>query len=597
MALVKLLLPDRYRIDCKLGEGGMGTVYKARDLSLQIDVAVKVLRSRQAPEQALARFQQEAKTASRLKHPGIVTILDFGVVDGEMPYMVLEYVEGCSLETLLQKRGPLCLEEALPLFIATAEALAHAHGEGVLHRDLKPDNVMVVGQNQIKLLDFGIAKFAESEGMAAVTSTGALLGSPLYMSPEQARARGGQEAVDCRSDIYSLGVLMFKSMSGRVPIQADSVIETISLKTEQPAPLLSTTGAPSNEELDRILARCLAIDPESRYTSVEELLKDLTSLYVLEEFPFDLSEASTDNAEDVKSMSGTRFESRALLYPGAFCVAALLVLGGFLFFQLQRPVSSPPSAEVADTSGLESADFLIDEGGGRWTVSQGADPKTFAILAEKPLLKEVSIKQSEITRAMLAPLKRTSIEQITLEDVGNLSPLTLKEIASISSLERLRFVDCFGIDRPGLEALSGMPELRRLFLEYCQKVDDQCVPLFSRFPRLNRLSLRMSQVSPSGLRMLPKDRIFHELDLAQLGLVDADLFCLEKLNLRSVNLSGNKLTSDGIRSLLSRCGTVTELTLKAVDIAVSERLQISTEFPEVVFHFDGEHYHRGARLK
>lgn len=597
MALVKLLLPDRYQIDCKLGEGGMGTVYKARDLSLQLDVAVKVLRSRQAPEQALARFQQEAKTASRLKHPGIVKILDFGVVDGEMPYMVLEYVDGSCLETLLQKRGALCLEEALPLFIATAEALAHAHGEGVLHRDLKPDNVMVLGQNQIKLLDFGIAKFVESEGAAAVTSTGALIGSPLYMSPEQARARGGDESIDCRSDIYSLGVLMFKTLSGRVPIQADSVIETIALKSEQQAPLLSTTGAPSNEELDRILARCLAIEPENRYASVEELLKDLTSLYVLEEFPFDASEAGTDIADESRSSSRTGTGSRAFLYPGVFFVVTLLILGGVVLFQSERPVSSPPSVAVSATSGLESADFLTDEGGGRWTVSQGADPKTFAILAEKPQLKEVSIKQSEITRAMLAPLKGTSIEQITLEDVGNLSPATLGEIASISSLERLRFVDCFGIDRPGLEALSGMPELKRLFLEYCQTVDDQCVPLFSRFPRLNRLSLRMSQVSPSGLSMLPKDRIFHELDLAQLGLVDADLSCLEKLNLKSVNLSGNKLTIDGVRSLLKRCGKVTELTLKAVDLAIPERQQISTEFPEVVFHFDGEHYHRGALLK
>ena len=567
----------------------MGAVYKARDLTLQIDVAVKVLRSKQAPEQALARFQQEAKTASRLNHPGIVKILDFGVVDGEMPYMVLEYVDGNSLATLIKEKGPLSLEEALPLFIATAEALVHAHGEGVLHRDLKPENVMVLGQDQIKLLDFGIAKFVENEGSLAVTSTGALVGSPLYMSPEQARGRGADKNVDCRSDIYSLGVLMFKTLSGRVPIQADSVIETIALKTSQPAPLLSSTGTPSNDELDRILTRCLAIEPEKRYDSVEELLKDLSNLYVEEEsqsFP----EGKTASSATVRS--GSRW---TLLLGAALILSAV----GCLFFCFSSTDSQPPAPRLvnvvkrSETPVRTSADFLRDEGQGFFTVSEGADPDTFTLLAAKPLLKEVAIKMPELTEAMLAPLKSTSItslEQITLEDVANLSSGVLSEIASIKSLKRLRFVDCKGFDREGLEALSRLPRLNRLFLEYSQSVDDQSISVLSKFPRMNRLSLRMTGVTPAGLANLPKDRTYVELDIAQLGLKDADLSSLEKLKLKSVNLSHNKLTFNGIRSFLKQHPKMTEITLNSIDLTKKEKLQLNSEYPELIIHINQEHY-------
>lgn len=570
----------------------MGAVYKARDLTLQIDVAVKVLRSKQAPEQTLARFQQEAKTASRLNHPGIVKILDFGVVDGEMPYMVLEYVDGNSLATLIQEKGPLSLEEALPLFIATAETLAHAHGEGVLHRDLKPDNVMVLGQDQIKLLDFGIAKFVENEGSLAVTSTGALVGSPFYMSPEQARGRGPDKNVDCRSDIYSLGVLMFKTLSGQVPIQADSVIETIALKTSQPAPLLSTTGAASNEELDRILARCLAIEPEKRYASVNELLKDLRGLYVEEEALPDLNQASSSP----KAPSGSKFP---LLLAGV----VILFAGGYVIFHLPLAMDShKPSMRVdkvlagSEKKRRTASDFLRDEGAGVWTVSEGADSDTFAILAKKPHLKEIGIKSVKIKPAMLAYLKAVPLEQISLEDVGNLSPDILSGIASISSLQRLRFVDCIGFDKRGLEALAVMPNLKRLFLEYCQKIDDQCIPTLSKFPRLNRLSLRMSEITVNGLRSLPRDRIFYELDLAQTQLVDSDLAGLKKLNLRSINLAANKLTEQGVQHFLEDCPGLGEINLRAMNFSLATKLRLSAAFPDIIFHYDSEDYRSGKKL-
>lgn len=215
-----------------------------------------------------ARFQREAKMACQLNHPNIVTVLDFGVTERAKPYMVMEYVEGKALDTLIAERGSLTVEEGYPLFLQICEGVAHAHKRGVLHRDLKPNNVMLTNSQSdttvVKILDFGLAKMQGVAG-ETLTQVGAVIGSPHYMSPEQAQ---GKE-LDQRSDIYSLGVLIYEMLTGSVPVSGDSAMETLRLKSLNPAPRLDNGRFPLR--LCELVDRCLKIDPAERFQSVDDL--------------------------------------------------------------------------------------------------------------------------------------------------------------------------------------------------------------------------------------------------------------------------------------------------------------------------------------
>ncbi|MEX1246423.1 MAG: protein kinase [Thermoanaerobaculia bacterium] len=278
---------SHYEIQAKLGEGGMGVVYRARDTRLDRVVAIKVLRPETVgdPERKW-RFVREAKAASALNHPNIVTIHDIDTADG-VDFIAMEWVDGQSLDRRIGGRG-LPVEEALSYAFQTADALAAAHEAGIVHRDIKPANIMVTPAGRIKVLDFGLAKLVErggaEEGAADSLSPtvtgeprtrgGVILGTLAYMSPEQA----GGKSVDARSDVFSFGSVLYEMLSGHRPFQADSQILTITaILRDAPAPLKNgRSDVPA--ELERILLRCLEKKPESRYASAAELRKDLADV-------------------------------------------------------------------------------------------------------------------------------------------------------------------------------------------------------------------------------------------------------------------------------------------------------------------------------
>lgn len=215
---------DKYEILSFLGKGGMCTVYKARHLLLGRDVALKMLHEKLVVDkEAIQRFQREAVAISALKHPNIVEVYGFGVYQA-VPFMAMEFLEGKSLDQLLKEKIRLSREEALPIFTQILDALAHAHENGIIHRDLKPSNIMLLA-DRVKLVDFGIAKILPESGreLQKLTQTGDVFGTVLYMSPEQCRA----EAMDARSDLYSLGCLMYEVLDGAPPLQGQSPYETI----------------------------------------------------------------------------------------------------------------------------------------------------------------------------------------------------------------------------------------------------------------------------------------------------------------------------------------------------------------------------------
>ncbi len=270
-----------YEIVSSLGAGGMGEVYRARDTRLKREVALKILPSSVAADaERLRRFEQEARAASALNHPNIVTIYDVGLSDG-ISYIAMEAVEGKTLRDLVEA-GPLAIKKSLDIAAQVAAALSKAHAAGIIHRDNKPDNIMVTRDGQAKILDFGLAKaearsesFTETRSVAApATSPGMVVGTVAYMSPEQARGA----AVDFRSDVFSFGTVLYEMLSGKRPFDAPSSVQLMTAIMEDDPQPLSQLNPKVPAPLSWIVERCLAKDPEERYASTRDLARDLAGV-------------------------------------------------------------------------------------------------------------------------------------------------------------------------------------------------------------------------------------------------------------------------------------------------------------------------------
>jgi hypothetical protein len=264
----------RYVIRAELGRGTMGVVYRAYDPELGRDVALKVIRPNledAEPRKYEQRFLNEARSAARLSHPAIVVVHDVGrdPVSGTL-FMALELLRGRTLQAILGERGPLPWREALALVERVAQGLHHAHERGIVHRDVKPANIMVLESGEPKIMDFGIAKVEASQ----LTAAGQLFGTPLYMSPEQALAR----TVDARSDIFSLGAMLYEVLTGRRAFAGDSVhgIVVQVIQSDPPLPSSLRTGIPG--EVDGVVMRCLAKEPAQRYPSGRALAEDARAI-------------------------------------------------------------------------------------------------------------------------------------------------------------------------------------------------------------------------------------------------------------------------------------------------------------------------------
>ena len=270
----------KYRIEAELSRGGMGAVYRARHEVLERPVAIKLLRPElTGSPDLLTRFVNEARAASAIRHPSIIEVIDFGQTDDGQAYLVMELLEGESLATRLQSRGRLAEGEAVRITCGIASALSAAHAKGIIHRDLKPDNVFLIADPDLgeraKVLDFGIAKLADMASQAQ-TQTGALMGTPLYMAPEQARSAA---SIDHRADLYSLGCILYELLTGKPPLVAEGTGEIIALHMfTQPDPP-STLVPGITPALESIVMRLLDKEPAARFGSAADLSDALASAY------------------------------------------------------------------------------------------------------------------------------------------------------------------------------------------------------------------------------------------------------------------------------------------------------------------------------
>lgn len=256
-----------YRIIGQVGQGGMATVYKAYQPSMDRNVAIKVLPGQLAESgEFVRRFQQEARTIARLEHPHILPVFDYGEDNG-ISYFVMRYLDAGTLKDKMEA-GPLSLEEIDHLFTQLAEALGYAHDRGVVHRDLKPSNALVDSEGNVFLTDFGIAKILESAS-PRLTRTDAIMGTPAYISPEQAKSL----PVDQRSDIYSLGIILYEMVTGRVPFSADTPMAVILKHLNDPLPLPTTVKSDIPPGIEQVILKALAKEPQDRFASTEEFVQ------------------------------------------------------------------------------------------------------------------------------------------------------------------------------------------------------------------------------------------------------------------------------------------------------------------------------------
>ena len=361
------LLSGRYQLAGVLGYGGMAEVYKARDVRLDRDVAIKILRNDLARDPTFqARFRREAQSAAGLNHPMIVSVYDTGSDDKNdppLPYIVMEYVDGHTLREVIQLDGRLTQNRALEIVVDVCAALDYSHRAGIVHRDIKPGNVMITTDGSVKVMDFGIAR-AVAQSTSTVTQTAAVMGTAQYLSPEQARG----EAVDSRSDLYSTGVVLYELLTGQPPFQGDSPVAVAYQHVrEDPVPP-SDLEPDLSADVDAVVMKTLAKNPANRYQNASEMSDDLGRILVGRHvLATPLLREERPRAAPAPRKSRPRQSRRRLLVVGLLTLlAAAAVAGGLLLARdhagSSKDVAVPPLQRVTLTEAkrlLESSDLRV----------------------------------------------------------------------------------------------------------------------------------------------------------------------------------------------------------------------------------------------
>jgi serine/threonine-protein kinase len=357
---------ERYQIIRTIGEGGMANVYLAHDTILDRNVAVKILRGDLADDEKFVRkFQREAISASSLAHPNIVEMYDVGEDDGKY-FIVMEYIDGKTLKSLIKKRGSLIIPEVVDIMLQLTSAIACAHESYIIHRDIKPQNVMILDDGIVKITDFGIAIASNA---TELTQTNSIMGSVHYLPPEQANGSGAT----IKSDIYSLGILMYELLTGKVPFKGETAVEIALKQMKEKIPSVCKLNPDIPQSIENIIIKATAKNPKNRYDSVAEMYEDLKTALeeekknehrVVYKYPEqeleetkklpNLKRLEKNLKEEKEEKSGGKGINIALWITGSLCFI-LLTLGGVLAI-IYPKLTEVPEIKIPDVSGMTVVD-------------------------------------------------------------------------------------------------------------------------------------------------------------------------------------------------------------------------------------------------
>jgi serine/threonine protein kinase len=502
---------ERYEFLESLGTGGMSVIYKARQRVLNRIVAIKMMHEHMMTEQAIRRFQQEGQSASSLDHPNIVKVHDFGLTDRGQPYMVMDLVEGRSLSQVLDELGELPITQCLIIFIDICDALSHAHEKGILHRDLKPSNIMLTTTLErptlAKLVDFGIAKVMDDGGNSAamkLTQTGELFGSPPYMSPEQCYGK----RVDRRSDIYSLGCLMFECLTGQTPFEGDTLVEILSKQMSAKAPLLHEVRPDKSfpSRLEDVIDKCLAKQPDGRFRTVDEVKAQLLSIQ--QEVDAGLQRDNGSLRQVMRSLSQWKLGA-IILFTGLLILSSLAF--GFSYYKQRHALEQTRLA-------FEKARFL-------------------------PLMRQSAITTQILSECLSrdAGLTKLDLHSSRISDDG---------IVYINQQSKLRKLDLCRtlISNSGLLKLKNLNSLEELKLDGTHITSDGLAVLAS-MPALKKLDLRNTKIDQRAIEYIAKLKKLEDLDISRSDVSGPCLAPLGALGIETLNLSATRLKADDLRSL------------------------------------------------
>lgn len=482
----------------KLGSGGMGSIYKARDESLTRDIVLKVMSSTFDREKALVRFQIEAKALGRLNHPNIARVYDFGALESGQAYLAIDYVEGMTLRQFVDSGNAfrLTLADKLDLFLQLCDAVKHAHDEGVIHRDIKPENIMMVGTLNESympiLLDFGVAKlFTEDGEVQRVTTHGAIVGSPFFMSPEQVKA----EAVTPASDQYSLGCVLFYLLAGRPPFQAETALETLAMHKDKAPPRLSdATGDQWANEIEEALQKLLSKDPRRRFADMRQTIEVFEDILNRES----ADEPDTSGAEPVAK---THLRRDVILGFAVACVGltALIVCAPPDDNEMEQAAQTSTRKSDPVQQRVDEWKPLLKKYNRAFTADAGYDEE-LEILKTCKTLRKVKLMSVDFTDNAASYILNSPVDEL---DMSQTQVKTLEYVSKIKTLQLLK-LDNTLVDDNALKKIEPLIRIHELKLNHT-KVTDQALESFKKLTAMQRLCIEGTGFSQSAREELVRE--------------------------------------------------------------------------------------------
>ncbi len=618
------IVGEKYKVLSVLGRGGMGVVYKVEQIFLGHELALKTIDKHHLSEATIRRFQHEARATFAVDHPSIIAVRDFGLIDDQTPFLVMELLKGETLAALLKRKIRLSLADAVPIFVKVCFGLAHAHEMGVVHRDIKPSNIIIIDDGRsadecnVKILDFGIAKFTQREGgeVQALTKTGEVFGSPLYMSPEQ--CSGGK--LDQRADVYSLGCVLFEALTGTTPFVGETALATMLMHQSETIPNLkeASLGEEFSPAIEQVVRRMLAKDPEERYQDLGIAAHDLTRALSGGNISFSKTVLPVKTEPDY-SVQMSR-ESLALMI---VCVSLVsMFLGGMAMYFWQTGKSAPrllsgnqSPAEQGQTfeekekrqRDEQRADALKDEKGAELVAGRATETSSdfkihrpealathefrsryrliptdiFTEIAKIPGLKTIDFKFGNFINTDLYKLSGSSVKKVAL-DMTNLNDVGAAALAKWHDLKEVQ-ISFTGVTDPGVIKLSTLKDLTSLDLEGL-KITDKSLLALKDSRTLRDLQVNhCTRITDKGISALNSD-VLKNLGLSGTGCTDASLPRLAKLkHLEKLQLSMTAVSAPALRDFCKQSDVAEIFVFNCPHISSGDIKQLTATFPSKKF--------------